>query len=59
MVAQMAKNLPATQEPWFLSLGQEDLPEKGMATYQSAWRIPRTEEPGGLLSMGSQKVRHD
>ena len=32
MVAQMAKNLPATQEPWFLSLGQEDLPEKGMAT---------------------------
>jgi len=41
--------------------GQEDLLEEGMATHSSilAWRIPRTEEPGGLQSMGSQRVRHD
>ena len=48
-------------EAWVQSLGQEDLLEKGMATYSSllAWRIPWTEEPGGLQSMESQRVRHD
>ena len=46
----MVKNLPATQETWVLSLSQEDPLEKGMATHSSirAWRIPWTEEPGGL-----------
>jgi len=50
LVAQMAKNLPTVQETWVLSLGQEDPLEKGMAIHSSilAWRIPRTEEPGGL-----------
>ena len=50
LVAQMVKNLPAMEEIWVLSLGQEDLLEKGMATYFSiiAWRTPWTEEPGGL-----------
>ena len=54
LVAQMIKNLPAVQETWIPFLGQEDLLEKGMATHFSipAWRIPRTEEPGGLQSMG-------
>ena len=49
------------QEIWVPSLGQEDPPEKGMATHSSilAWRIPWTEEPGGLRSMGSQRVGHD
>jgi len=58
---QTVKNLPAMQEIWILSPGQEDLLEKGMATHSSifVWRIPWTEEPGGLLSMGSQRVRHD
>ena len=53
-MAQMVKNLSATQETWVLSLGQEDTLEKGMATCSSilAWRIPWTEEPGGLQSMG-------
>ena len=48
-------------ETWVRSLGQEDPLEEGMATHSSilAWRIPRTEEPGGLQSMGSQRVRHD
>ena len=59
LVAQTVQNLPTMQESWVWSLGQEDPLEKGMATYSRAWRIPRTEEPGGLLSMGSQKVRHD
>ena len=56
-MAQTAENLPAMQENWVQSLGQEDPLEKGMTTQSSilAWRIPRTEEPGGLLSMGSQK----
>ena len=60
-MAQMVKNLPAVQETQVQSLGQEDPLEKGMATRSSilAWRIPRTEEPGGLQSMGSQTVRHD
>ena len=55
-VAQMVKNLPAMQETWIWSLGWEDPLEKGMATHSSilAWRIPWTEEPGGLQSMGSQ-----
>jgi len=49
-VAQMVKNLPAKQETWVRSLGREDLLEKGMATHSSilAWRIPWTEESGGL-----------
>ena len=53
----MVKNLLAMQETWVRSLGGEDPLEKEMATYSSifAWRIPRTEEPGGLQSMGSQK----
>ena len=61
MVAQMVKNLPAVQETWVQSPGWEDLLEKGMATHSSilAWRIPWTEEPGGLQSMGSQRVRYD
>ena len=60
-VAQMVKNLPAVQETWVQSLGQEDPLEKGMATHSSilAWRIPWTEEPGMLQSMGSQRVRHN
>ena len=50
-----------TQETWVQSLGQEDPLEKEMATHSSilAWRIPWTEEPGGLQSMGSQRVKHD
>ena len=60
-VAQMVKNLPATQETQVQSLGQEDPLEKGMAVHSSilAWRIPWTEEPGRLQSVGSQRVRHD
>jgi len=60
-MAQMVKNLPATQETWAQSLGQEDPLEKEMAIHSSilAWRIPWTEKPGGLQSMGSQRVRHD
>ena len=57
----MVKRLPAMRETQVRSLGWEDLLEKEMATHSSilAWRIPRTEEPGGLPSMGSQKVGHD
>ena len=57
----MVKSLPATQETQVQPLGQEDPLEKGMAVHSSilAWRIPRTEEPGKLLSMGSQRVGHD
>ena len=57
----MVKNLPAVQETRYPSLGWEDLLEKEMATYSSilAWRILWTEEPGGLQSMGSQRVGHD
>ena len=58
LVAQMVKNLPAMQETWvpFLALG--DSLEKGMTTHSSilAWRIPWTEEPGGLQSMGSKRI---
>ena len=55
-VAQIVKNLPAMQEAWVQSLGQEDPLDKGMATHSSilAWRIPWTEEPAGLQSTGSQ-----
>ena len=54
----MVKNLPAMQETWVLSLAQEDHLEKEMAAHPSilAWRIPWTEEPGGLQFMGSQRV---
>ena len=54
----MIKNLPAIQETWIQSLGWEGLLEKWMATHSSilAWRIPWTEEPGGLLSKGSQSI---
>ena len=57
LLAQMVKNLPPVQE----TLDWEDPLEKGMVTHSSicAWRIPWTEEPGGLQSMGSQRVRHD
>ena len=57
LVAQMAKNLPAMQETWLWSLGGEDLLKKGMTIHSStlAWRIPWTEEPGGLSSWGAKK----
>ena len=57
----MVKNLLAIQETCVQSLGQEDPLEKGMATHTSvlAWRIPWTEEPGGIQSMGPQRVGHD
>ena len=60
LVAQMVKNLPAMQETGVWSLCWEDSLEKGMADHSSSlvWRIPWTEEPAGLLSMGSQWVRH-
>ena len=60
-VAQMVTYLPAGQKTWIWSLGQEDPLEKWMATPSSilAWRIPWTKLPGGLQSMGLQKVRHD
>ena len=56
----MVKNLPAMQETWVQSLGQEDPLEKGDANHSCilAWRIPWTEEPGGLQSMGLQRVTH-
>ena len=61
LVAQTVKHLPAMQETWVQSLGQEDPLEKEMATHSSilAWRIPWTGEPGRLQSMGSQRVRHN
>ena len=61
LVAERAKNLPAVQETWVQSLACEALLEKRMATHYSilAWRIPWTGEPGGLQSMGLQRVRHD
>ena len=60
-MAQMVKNLPAVGEPQVQFLGWEDPLKKGMATLSSilAWRIPWTEETGGLWSMGSQRVRYD
>ena len=61
LVAQTVKSLIAVQETWVQSLGQEDLLEEGMATQPSilAWRIPWTEEPGGLQTMGSQSWGQD
>ena len=60
-MAQMVKNLPLMQETGVRSLGQEDPLDKEMATHSSilVWRIPWSEEPGGLQSMGSQRVGHD
>ena len=60
-MTQMIKNLLAMQETWVPSLGWEDSLEKGMAIHSSilAWRIPWTEEPGGLQSLGSLRVRHN
>ena len=60
-MAQIIKNLPAMQEIWVLFLGWEDILEKRMATHFSilAWRVPWTEEPGRLQSLGSQRVGHD
>ena len=61
MVAQRLKHLPPMQETWVQSLGREDPLEKEMVTHSSilAWRIPWTEKPGRLQSMGLQRVRHD
>ena len=60
-MAQSVKSLPAIRETWVQSLGWEDSLEKEMATHSSilAWRIPWTEEPTGLQSIGSQRVKHD
>ena len=60
-MAQAIKSLPTMPETRVHSLGQEDLLEKEMVTHSSilAWKIPRTEEPGGLQSMGLQRVGHD
>ena len=61
LVAQTVKDLPAMQETWVRSLGREDPLEKEMPRHSSilAWRLPWTEEPGELQSMGSQRVGHD
>jgi len=61
LVAQTVKNLPEMQETWVQSLGWDDPLEKEMATHSSilAWKTPWTEEPGGLQSMGSQRVGHN
>ena len=61
LVAQMVRNLPVMWEMWVQSLGQEESLEKGMATHSSilVWRIPWTEEPGGLQSMGLQRIGHN
>ena len=60
LVAQMVKPLPAMWETWVQSVGREDPLEKEMATHSGtlAWKIPWTEEPGRLQSMGLQTVRH-
>ena len=61
LVAQTVKRLPTMRETRVQSLGWEDLLEKEMAIHSSilAWKIPREEEPGGLQSMGLQRVRYD
>ena len=61
LVVQMVKNPPTMWKTWVRSLDWEDPLEEGMATHSNilSWRIPGTEEPGGLQSMGSQRVRHD
>ena len=58
LVAQMLRSPPAMRETWVQSLGQEDPPEKGKPTHSSilAWKIPQTEEPNGLQSMGPRRV---
>ena len=63
LMAQMVKNLPSMQETWVGSLSWEDTLEEGVATHSSIldspdWRIPWTEKPGSLQSMGSQRVGH-
>ena len=60
-MAQTVKHMPTMWETWVQSLGQEDLLEKEMAPHSSilAWKIPWTEEPRRLQSMGSQRVGHD
>ena len=60
-LSQTVKNLPAMQETQVQSLGQKDPLEKGMATHSStlAWKIPQTEEPDRLQSMGSQRIGQD
>ena len=57
----MVNSLPAMQETWVRSLDQEDALEKGMVTHSNilAWRIPWTEKPGELQSVGSQRIGHD
>ena len=61
LVAKMVNHLSPLQETWVQYLGQEDPLKKVMATHSSilAWRIPWTEDPGRLQSMGSQRVQHD
>ena len=61
LLAQLVRNPPAMQQTWVYSLDWEDPPEEGMATHSSilAWRIPWTEEPGRLQSIGLQRVGHD
>ena len=61
LVAQRVKNPPTMREIWVRSLGWEDPLEEGMATYSSilAWKIPWTEKPGRLQSMGSQRIGHN
>ena len=61
LVAQTVEDLPAVPETWVQSLGREVPLEKGMATHSSilAWRVPQTEEPGGLQSMELRRVGHD
>ena len=61
LVVQMVKNLLVKWETQIRSLGQEDALEQEMATHSSilAWKIPQTEEPGGLQSIGLQRARHD
>ena len=61
LITQMVKNPPGMQKTQVRSLGQEDPLEKGMAVHSSilAWRIPQTEDPVRLQSMGSQRVGHD
>ena len=60
LIGSDGKESACSTETWVQSLGQEDILEKGMATHSSilAWRIPWSEEPGGLQSMGLQRVRH-
>ena len=61
LVAQVVKHLPTMCETWVQPLSQEDPLEKEMATHSTilAWKIPWAEEPCGLQSMGSQRIRHD